>query len=116
MSKIPRAESPGECAFWLHCRADNAVGEIALPEREFHFHPTRRYRFDFAWPAKKVALEVEGGTFSRKPGAHNRGAHFESDCYKYNAAVLLGWRVLRYTTDMIVDGTAIEEAKRALNA
>lgn len=30
--------------------------------REHRFHPTRRWRFDFAWPDEKVALEVEGGT------------------------------------------------------
>ena len=29
-------------------------------EREFPFHPTREWRFDFAIPQAHVAIEVEG--------------------------------------------------------
>jgi hypothetical protein len=34
-----------------------------LPEpiREYRFAPSRRWRFDFAWPAAMLAVEVEGG-------------------------------------------------------
>ena len=70
---------------------------IEKPEREFQFARPRKWRFDFAWPRKKIACEIEGGSWVG--GAHNRGKHFQSDCEKYNAAVLLGWSVLRYTTD-----------------
>lgn len=66
------------------------------PVREHRFHPTRRWRFDFAWPDAKVAVEMEGGAFTG--GRHNRG---NADIEKYNAAVLLGWRVLRYTVKEI---------------
>jgi very-short-patch-repair endonuclease len=81
-------------------------------EREYRFHPERRWRFDFAWPDKKVALEVEGGTWSN--GAHTRGKHFESDCEKYNEAAIAGWHVIRVTTDMVRDGRAIGFLLRAL--
>lgn len=56
----------------------------------------RQWRFDFCWPAYRVAIEVEGGIFTG--GRHGRGAAYSDDCEKYNAAVILGWRVLRYTT------------------
>lgn len=52
-----------------------------------------------AWPDKKVALECEGGIWIQ--GRHNRGMGFLKDCEKYNTAVLMGWRVLRYTTATI---------------
>lgn len=82
------------------------------PNIEYPFHPKRKWRFDFAWPDKLVALEVEGGTWIG--GAHNRGGHFESDADKYNEAALLGWKVLRVTTDMVNDGRALGFVQRAL--
>lgn len=70
-----------------------AIGDVALLS-EYRFHPTRRWRFDFAyWPAK-VAIEIEGGVYSR--GRHTRGSGFVADCEKYNAAAELGWTVLRF--------------------
>jgi very-short-patch-repair endonuclease len=78
-------------------------------ERECRFC-SRRWRFDFALP-DKLAVEVEGGVWAQ--GRHNRGAGFAADCEKYNEAVLLGWRVLRFTTDMVLDGTALSTIERA---
>jgi len=72
------------------------------PEKEYRFHDERKWRFDFAWPKYMIAFEAEGGTWI--DGAHTRGKHFEEDCEKYNAAGVLGWRVYRFTTDMIIDG------------
>jgi hypothetical protein len=87
---------------------------VGLPEpvREFGFHPTRKFRFDFSWLPQKVALEVEGGTWVN--GAHNRGWHFESDAEKYNEAAILGWLVIRVTGSMIEDGRALRYVERAL--
>ena len=75
---------------------------FGLPEpvAEYRFHPERRWRFDYAWPELgAVAVELEGGTWVQ--GRHTRGGGFEKDCIKYNAAVLLGWRVLRFTRGML---------------
>ena len=80
------------------------------PLAEFRFHPERRWRFDFAWPAEQLAIEVEGGTYTR--GRHNRPVGFAQDCEKYNSAALLGWRVLRYTGAMIRSGKALEDLAR----
>ena len=94
--------SEGEETLALHIRAAG----LPEPVREFRFHPQRRWRFDFAWPALKVAAEVEGGTWAG--GRHTRGSGFEGDCRKYNAAVIDGWRVLRFTGAMIDSGEALE--------
>ncbi len=75
------------------------------PDQEYRFHPFRRWRFDFAWPEDKLAVEIEGGTWVN--GRHNRPKGFEADCEKYNAATLLGWRVLRFTGDMVRDKRGI---------
>lgn len=66
---------------------------------EFKFHPERRWRFDFAWPENKVAMEIEGGVWSR--GRHTRGSGFVKDIEKYNAAASLGWRVFRFTPQQV---------------
>lgn len=75
-------------------------------EPEYGFHPERRWRFDFADPEKKVAVECEGATWSG--GRHVRGAGFHKDCEKYNEASRLGWQVFRFTKDMIESGEAIK--------
>lgn len=74
------------CAYFAQC---------GLPPcaTEYRFHPTRKWRFDFAWVEFAVALEVDGGVWTR--GAHGRGSGIVRDIEKGNAAVMLGWRVLR---------------------
>jgi len=69
---------------------------LPKPVREFHFHETRKWRFDFAWPGQKVAAEIHGGSFSG--GRHNTGTGQAKDCEKQREAVLLGWRVLPFNT------------------
>lgn len=69
------------------------------PVTELVFHPKRKWRFDFAWPASKIALEVHGGIHSG--GRHTRGRGFVEDRAKMNEAALLGWTVLEVTPDHI---------------
>ena len=107
VSKTPAALSKGEAAFALHCRA-----HWLEPEREYRFEPSRRWRFDFAFVPQKVAVEIEGGTWSN--GRHTRGSGYEKDLEKYNFAARSGWTVLRYSTAMVEDGTAINEVLDAL--
>lgn len=66
---------------------------LPRPVEEHRFHSTRRWRFDYAWPERLIALEVEGGVWSG--GRHTRGAGFVGDMEKYNAAGVAGWRVFR---------------------
>jgi hypothetical protein len=60
-----------------------------------------------------LAAEVEGGVYSKK-GRHTTGVGFTKDCDKYNMATLMGWRVLRFTGEMVSDGTAIQMIEYAL--
>lgn len=121
--RLRRASSPAE----MWAREEAAAKRRALedrfaqqikayglptPEREFLFHPTRRWRFDFAWFDFRVAVEVDGATWSG--GRHTRGKGFEADAEKLNAATALGWRVYRYTATRIRSGCAIQEIRVAL--
>lgn len=88
------------------------VSKIEGWVREHRFHPTRRWRFDFAWPDRMLAVECEGGIW--RGGRHTRGKGFEDDCVKYNEALLLGWNVLRVTSQQVKTGEAILWIERAL--
>ena len=84
-----------------------AAGLTTGMVREWRFHPERRWRFDFAWPANDplVAVEVEGGLFVA--GRHSRGAGARADMEKYNAAATQAWYVLRVSGDHIKSGQAL---------
>lgn len=99
--KVRRNQAKAEMlarAFVALCRQHR----IPEPTREFRFAaPDRQWRFDFAWPMHNIALESEGGVWSK--GAHTRGGHFLSDMEKYNAAALRGWRVFRTVPGQLND-------------
>ncbi len=98
--KAVRTSSTLESGFatlWLTIAPPNAQEY----HREYRFDPTRKWRFDFAWPEEKVAVELEGMGRKGKgwggSGGHQTVAGFSADCEKYNAAAELGWCVFRYT-------------------
>jgi very-short-patch-repair endonuclease len=66
-------------------------------EREVKFHPSRRWRADFAHLDSRTLIEIEGGIFLAGGGRHNRGSGYAKDAEKYLEAALLGWTVLRLT-------------------
>ena len=68
---------------------------LPIPESEFRFHPTRKFRFDFAWPDHKLGLEIDGGVWTG--GRHTRPKGFIRDQEKTNLAAVEGWQVLRVT-------------------
>ncbi len=105
-----RTDSELEESMALQMRA------VGLPEpvREYRFHPPRQWRFDFCWPDRMLALEVEGATWTK--GRHTRGGGFAADCIKYNTAALDGWRVLRVTGEMVESGEALGLVERAVGA
>lgn len=85
---------------------------IPPPVREYRFAPPRRWRADFAWPDRRLLVEVEGGQWTA--GRHTRGAGYAGDVEKYNTAALLGWRVLRFTAGMVETGEALTQIEEAL--
>lgn len=90
------------------------VAGLPEPEAEYPFAYDweRDWRFDFCWHDRMVAVEVEGGGWKR--GRHHRPKGYEADCEKYNEAALLGWKVFRFTTDMVRDGRALALLERVL--
>jgi hypothetical protein len=95
---------------------------LPAPEKEYLFcrHLGRLYRWDFAWPWAKVALEADGGRFTgRGRGRPVTGAPIgyhgsDEDNRKRNIGNLLGWKILIYSPAMISSGEAIEDARIAL--
>ena len=53
-------------------------------------------RVDFAYPADRIALEVDGW------GSHSSPRALQADLERQNALVELGWTVLRFTWDDVV--------------
>ena len=81
------------------------AAKLPTPVREFRFHPTRKWRFDFAWPENRISLEIDGATWTG--GRHTRGSGYEADAEKLNEAAVLGWRVFRATRTMVKSGYAL---------
>lgn len=79
--------------------------------KEYRFHPTRRWRFDYAIPNYKIAIEVEGGIWTQ--GRHTRPKGFLKDIEKYNSAALLGWKLFRTTPKKLCTSDTIKLLKEA---
>ncbi len=77
---------------------------------EYRFAPPRRWRFDWAHPDRKVAIEIEGGVFVG--GRHVRPVGYGQDCKSINEAAVRGWRVLRYTTEQFGRGRPLDDLQR----
>lgn len=91
----------------------SAAGIAFVPELRFARETfDRDWRFDFAFPDAMLAVEVEGGAWTN--GRHTRGAGFAGDCDKYNAATMLGWRVLRFLPAKVYSGEALAMIQEAL--
>ena len=95
--------------FTVICKTDLKVECV----KEYKFHPTRRWRFDYAIPAHKIALEVEGGVWTG--GRHTSPKGFLGDIEKYNTATLMGWRVFRTTPDELYKLSTINLIKSAIS-
>ena len=96
--------------FTVICKTDLGVECV----KEYKFHPERRWRFDYAIPEHKIALEVEGGVWTQ--GRHTRPQGFLGDIEKYNQATLMGWRVFRTTPTELYRTATVNLLKKAINA
>lgn len=118
-ARVPKKPCP-RCGHKIcTCLVDTLIGQlkqadIPEPEREVRFAPGRRWAFDLAWPYAMVSVEVEGGTWTN--GGHSRGKGYEQNCEKYATAAIMGWMLLRFTTDMIADGRALNFIELALRS
>lgn len=107
-----RQKSEIEETMALHLRADKIDNGM---EREYKFHPTRKWRFDFAWPKLKIALEIEGVVWGDAKGRHQTALGIAKDCEKYNEATRMGWDVYRFTGAQVKSGGAILFLKNVLD-
>lgn len=94
--------------FRAHCRS---LG-IPEPRDEVRFHSTRGWRFDYAWPKYRVALEVEGGVFTG--GRHTSAVGFIKDAEKYNYAACMGWAIIRCMPRTLCTGETMAFIKQAI--
>lgn len=95
--------------FTVICKTDLKVECV----KEFKFHPVRKWRFDYAIPEHKIALEVEGGVWTG--GRHISPKGFLGDIEKYNTATLMGWRVFRTTPEDLYKTATIKLIKTAIS-
>jgi very-short-patch-repair endonuclease len=86
---------------------EKTIGQAVVSEHRFD--PSRRWRFDFAIPAHKIAIEVEGGVFTQ--GRHTRGKGYINDLEKYNRATELGWCLIRITPNQKYSEKFIEQLR-----
>ena len=100
--KTQRGESIGESTLANQLR----VLKISF-EQEYKFHPKRKWRADFHIMGKKILVEVEGGVWSG--GRHTRSKGYIADMEKYNAAVVMGYQVLRFCTEQVKSGLAVQQ-------
>lgn len=103
--KKERVVSEGEATLVQHLKTH----KISF-EQEYKFHPTRKWRADFLITGTKILIEVEGGVWSG--GRHTRGKGYIGDMEKYNEAAIMGFTVLRFSTEQVKAGVAIKQIEQ----
>ena len=122
MAKSKRKREDGKGAIVLAWRAVTNSQWPFVAEHAFAA-PERKWRFDWAHVAKKLAIEVEGVTYyGNGLGRHQSAKGIEADMEKYNSAIMRGWRVLRFSQRMIASDphgvieTILEAARQCREA
>ena len=109
MAKRARRPRSGGTESELEFILADDIRKARLPRPNLQLRVTdeRKFRFDFAWPDRMLAVEVVGvgGQFGKSkyktPAGWNRFAE------KINLACLLGWRVMMFTGDQVRNRKAI---------
>ncbi len=98
-----------------------ALAPDLLLEREFSAIPSweadyerryakskrsKRYRADFASIEARVAIEIQGGTWSR--GRHVQATGYARDARKYNLAQMSDWQVFLLVTETATDPATLQ--------
>jgi hypothetical protein len=105
------------------------VKELGLtPTYEHAFQPLRDWRFDVCDLGLRLAFEIHGGQFT---GGHRRGfwnkkeasrraalgqvdTPQEDEYLKIDTAQMMGWRVMQFTNEQVLDGRAKQFIKEHL--
>ena len=102
-------KQPKYDAFCLLLRQHLGIEVVA----EHRFHPTRMWRFDYAIPSHRIAIEIDGGVWIE--GRHNRPKGYIADLDKFNNAAALGWRVLKFTPQQKLTTKALSLIREAID-
>jgi very-short-patch-repair endonuclease len=86
--------------------------KIPIPEIEYKFSKERKWRADYCWINEKIILEVEGGVWVN--GRHTSSKGFLADIEKYNAAVCLGYKLIRVIPDKLLKIDTLNMIKQLL--
>jgi very-short-patch-repair endonuclease len=85
---------------------------INLPVKEHMGIPGRKYRFDYAWLTEKVAVEIQGGVYTKH--AHGSITGILAGYRKANECAKYGWRVLYFTPAEMKLTDTVKTIKAAL--
>jgi hypothetical protein len=109
------------------------LARLSVPpwQRDYVFHPSRKWELDFAWPDLLIYVSVEGGisksshrtvaNIYKKMVINGRVVRvkvgekdgYSDDLEKHTEAAILGWLGVRVSRRMIESGLATELVRRA---
>lgn len=94
--KTDTHKKPSPQKNWLELNLQYWANEKSVElAQEYKFCEERKWRFDWAFPALKIAVEYNG--IMSKKSRHTTVTGYSKDMEKINAAQSLGWKVLQYT-------------------
>lgn len=105
---VPRpAQPPGPSQIHIRMRQQIQQAGLPPPIEEYYHIKGRDFRLDFAWPDRKIGVEVQGM-------AHRIKGKFHADIEKRALAMLQGWRILEVSGDTVRDERGIGWLKQLL--
>ncbi|WP_262246999.1 endonuclease domain-containing protein [Parapedobacter soli] len=108
--KKKKPKAPGTDFFCALVRSDIKVDIVT----EYRFHPVRRFRFDYAIPEYKIAVEKDGGVWMKGGGAHSRPSNILRDMEKLTLAAVDGWIVIRRTPQELCTSETLNLIRKAI--
>lgn len=85
-------------------------------KREYLAIPGRRFRYDFyityGWGGR-LLVELQGGVYQYKP-SHASAGGIRRDAEKSNLATLHGYKLLKFTSDMVASGEALRMVEEVI--
>ena len=110
MTKTKAKTRPANSDLFARIVASDSQEDVL---KEYRFHSTRLWRFDYAIPQLKIAIEIDGGVWIQ--GRHNSPKGYIADLEKFNEAAALGWVVLKFTPQQQYTRQAFDVISRAVN-
>ena len=110
--KIIKARNDCKEVQWIHWQLKYWCEEKGYTlEKELQFAKPRKFRFDFALPEFKIAIEYDG--LNSEKSGHTTLVGFTIDTEKINLAISKGWKVLRFT--VLNFKTVLQEVEKNIN-